>query len=64
MLICVAAYVAELPGSSIGFLLIGVGPLPSAVTLAVNGPAIAHGELWRLVTAGYLHGGLLPKEKK
>lgn len=60
VLICVAAYIAELPGSNIGFVLIGAGPPPPVVTLgAVNAPAIASGEVWRPMTAGYLHGGLL-----
>lgn len=57
---CAVVYLGEPEVSSLGYALIGVGPPPTLVRLlAVNGPAIARGEVWRIVTAGYLHAGVI-----
>jgi len=47
--------IAFLGGLLSGGSLRGGGPLAEAG--ALNGPDVAQGELWRLVTTGFLHGG-------
>jgi len=59
-LVCVGAYLAEVDPSHLGYASLGTGPAPALVTIgAVNGPEIAHGQVWRILTAGYLHAGVL-----
>lgn len=59
-LTCVGVYLAEVDPGSLAYALFGAGPAPTLVTVgAVNGPAIARGEVWRILTAGYLHAGVL-----
>ena len=53
----VAAFVAELAGGA------GLGSFSGGGTLVddggLYGPAVADGDWWRIVTAGFLHGGLI-----
>jgi membrane associated rhomboid family serine protease len=52
--------VVEVPGGSIGFLLFGSDRVPGGVALlAVWPPAIEGGQYWRLLTATFVHAGLV-----
>jgi len=59
-LACAGVCFAEFDPGSLAYTLFGTGPAPTLVTVgAVNGPAIARGEVWRILTAGYMHAGVL-----
>jgi membrane associated rhomboid family serine protease len=50
---------AEIPGTSVLFLLLGCGPVPPGVALLALWPsAVLAGQYWRLLTATFLHAGL------
>ena len=53
---CVAVF---LPSLAAGAALAGRGDLDVAGELALNGPAVADGDWWRLLTSGFVHYGLL-----
>jgi len=53
---CVAVF---LPSLAAGAALAGRGDLDVAGELALNAPAVADGEWWRLFTSGFVHYGLL-----
>jgi membrane associated rhomboid family serine protease len=55
--IIIVCVVAMLASGSLGFGNAGGGRLVN--DFALNGPAVADGEYWRLVTGGFLHAGLL-----
>src|SRR3954454_855394 len=53
----VLAYAGTLvSGSSVGGSVGGNSLLEKA---ALNGPAVAHGDVWRIVTSGFMHYGTL-----
>ena len=51
----VAAFVAELLGGGTGALSVGGSVVRDG---GLNGPDVAGGDWWRIVTAGFLHAGL------
>jgi membrane associated rhomboid family serine protease len=53
---CVLVFLPSLAG---GAAVAGRGDLDVAGDLALNAPAVASGEWWRLFTAGFVHYGLL-----
>ena len=54
--ICVVAYIGQVAGGA-SAASGGFGGSTLLVNGAVSGPAIADGEYWRLLTAGFLHAG-------
>jgi membrane associated rhomboid family serine protease len=54
--VCVAVFLPSLAG---GAAVTGRGDLDVAGELALNAPAVANGEWWRLFTSGFVHYGLL-----
>lgn len=59
-LACLTVFVFEAIGAEVGWILAGVGQLPDLVVRGgVDQSGINDGEVWRLVTAGFLHGGLI-----
>ncbi len=60
IVLIVAVYVVEIAQSQPAFWLEGKGDLPDIAALGVVWtPAIGDGEWWRVVTASFLHAGLL-----
>ena len=56
ILVIVAVYLVEIAQSRSSFWITGQGDFPDiAVWGVVWAPAIADGEWWRLITAGFLH---------
>jgi membrane associated rhomboid family serine protease len=55
----VAAFVAEVAAGANFSAGIGGGGGPAVHDFGINGPQIADGDFWRLLTGGFLHLGLL-----